>query len=93
MRGSIKRPKLVTRQWQKTYSEPSSAVRLAREQHRPVLLVLSYGPGDYAVGDSREVAPGVRIEHLARFEGAIVPTENYYVYRVTTNDQAPADGR
>jgi len=63
---------------------PQDALRAAemlqRREDRPVLLMLTLGPGALAVGEQRTLPSGIRIRHLARFEGAMVPSENYWVY-------------
>jgi hypothetical protein len=58
------------------------AVHIAREKNRPVALVLNYGPGILDLG--QETRRGdVTILHTHRFEDAMVPSENYYLYLVS----------
>jgi len=61
------------------------ALRMARDENREVALVLSYGPGTLDLGEET-MEDGVVIRHTHRFEGAIVPSENYYLYLVFPSD-------
>jgi hypothetical protein len=57
------------------------AFRMARTENREVALVLNYGPGDLDLGEET-TEDDVVLRHTHRFEGAIVPSENYYLYLV-----------
>ncbi len=57
------------------------AFRMAREENREVALVLNYGPGALDLGEET-TEDGAVLRHTHRFEGAIVPSENYYLYVV-----------
>jgi hypothetical protein len=57
------------------------AFRMARTENREVALVLNYGPGDLDLGEET-TKDDVVLRHTHRFEGAIVPSENYYLYLV-----------
>jgi hypothetical protein len=57
------------------------AIHMARDENREVALVLNYGPGILDLGQEIE-QDGLVIRHTHRFEGAIVPTENYYIYLI-----------
>ena len=63
----------------------SEAMHMAREEKREVALVLNYGPGALDLGEETTV-DGVVIRHTHRFEGAMVPSENYYLYVVFPPD-------
>lgn len=62
------------------------AIHMAREENREIALVLNYGPGDLDIGEET-TEDGVVIRHTHRFEGAMVPTENYYLYVVIPADR------
>lgn len=57
-----------------------AAETLHRREGRPVLLVLTLGPGELEPGQERSLPSGTRIRHVARFEGAMVASENYWLY-------------
>jgi hypothetical protein len=57
-----------------------AAETLHGQEGRPVLLVLTFGPGELEPGQERSLPSGTRIRHVARFEGAMVPSENYWLY-------------
>ena len=61
------------------------ATHMAREEKREVALVLNYGPGALELG-KETTRNGVVIRHTHRFTGAMVPSENYYLYVVFPAD-------
>lgn len=58
------------------------AVELMRSRHREVLVVLCYELAELRPGETDALDESARMEYLARFDGAIVPDENYFVYRI-----------
>jgi hypothetical protein len=60
----------------------SDCADLVRRERRRVLLVTSGAPGDLELGAERELRPGIRVRYVARFDGAIVPDENYRVFDI-----------
>ncbi|NIM61866.1 MAG: hypothetical protein GTO30_09480 [Acidobacteria bacterium] len=60
------------------------AIRMARDEGREVMLVLNYG-GNVELGHEMAV-DGAVMRHTHRFEGAIVPDENYYLYVISPVD-------
>ena len=62
------------------------AIHMAREENREIALVLNYGPGELDIGEET-TENGVVIRHTHRFEGAMVPTENYYLYVIIPSDR------
>jgi hypothetical protein len=59
------------------------AVGLLRSRGKDVVVVLNYEVKAPRQGEVVPYGPDVRVEGLARFEGAIVDDENYFVYRFT----------
>ncbi len=57
------------------------AVALLRERGRDVVVILNFEVQSPRQGEVVPVAPDARVEGLARFEGAIVPDEDFFVYR------------
>jgi hypothetical protein len=57
-----------------------AAESLQRRESRPVVLMLTSGPGDLEPGQERVLASGARLRHLVAFEGAMVTSENYWLY-------------
>jgi len=60
----------------------AAAIRVLDERARPVVLITSYALFSHAEPAEFLAAPGVRVRPLGRFEGAIVPTEDFHLYHL-----------
>ena len=78
--------------WSENRKEVSTEVAmreafdLARRENREIALVLNYGPGQLDIGEET-IEDGMILRHTHRFEGAMVPTENYYLYVISPTDR------
>jgi hypothetical protein len=70
----------------------NDAVELLRAEGRGVLLVLSYQPATLEPGSVRPLGEGVRLRCFARFSGALVADENYYMCQVFAVDGTESRG-
>jgi hypothetical protein len=68
----------------------AAARRLLREHEPPLVLITSYAIFSYAEPVEFLAAPDVRVRLLGHFEGAIVPTEDFHLYRL---DRPSVDSR
>jgi hypothetical protein len=57
------------------------ALALLREHDRDVVIVFSYQPGTMQPGETLRLGPDARLHCFARFDGALVPDENYHLCR------------
>jgi len=58
----------------------ATAARFLERSERGVVLITNYPMFECAAGAEFETASGVRVRCLARFEGAIVVSENFHLY-------------
>jgi len=66
----------------RSFDETLAAAAAMARSSGEVLLVLSYDPGILEPGQTRTVSSGLEIDYVQRFVGAIVPDENFHLYRV-----------
>jgi hypothetical protein len=67
------------------------AVGLLRERGADVVIVLNYPPGRMRLGEIVPVDSDARLRYFARFVGAIVPDENYYLCQLYRGPAAEPD--
>ena len=78
----------------RTLVSPETVLRdslaLLEEHRRDVVIVFNFQPGTLEPGRTLPLGPDALLQCFARFDGAIVPDENYHLCRLSSRRSAPA---
>lgn len=58
------------------------SLSLLEQDQRDVVIVFNFQPGNLEPGETVRLGQGARLQCFARFDGALVPDENYHLCRV-----------
>jgi hypothetical protein len=68
------------------------SLRLLEQDQRDVVIVFNFQPGNLEPGETVRVGPNARLQCFARFDGALVPDENYHLCRLHAERPESAGG-
>jgi len=68
------------------------SLKLLEQDRRDVVIVFNFQPGNLEPGETVRVGPDARLRCFARFDGALVPDENYHLCRLSAEHPESSGG-